>query len=399
MGNLSSCLSGKEEEDRRAGRRRKVQRRPSQVQEARGPPGSSSRWRRGDRSLRRDKLEEAIIHEQALAAALFLQQQGANGLLPVERSSSLRYPVHSAAGGSKNALPRSSSSRARSLTDPLLQPQQLVNQDLKIDDLETSNFVLVHGGGFGAWCWYKTIALLEEVGFKVTAIDLTGAGIDSSNTNNITSLSQYVKPLTDYLEKLGDGEKVILVGHDFGGTCMSYAMEAFPSKIAKAVFISAAMLTNGKNTLDMFSEQVYIGEAGPNDLMRQAQIFIYANGKDHPPTAIDLDKSLLRDLLFNQSPSKDVALASVSMRPIPFAPVLEKLCLSDEKYGSVRRFFIETTEDNAVPLSIQENMIKVNPPERVLRLKGSDHSPFFSKPQALHKHLIEIAKIPPLPPG
>lgn len=81
-------------------------------------------------------------------------------------------------------------------------------QDLKIDDLETSNFVLVHGGGFGAWCWYKTIALLEEVGFKVTAIDLTGAGIDSSNTNNITSLSQYVKPLTDYLEKLGDGEKV-----------------------------------------------------------------------------------------------------------------------------------------------------------------------------------------------
>ena len=38
--------------------------------------------------------------------------------------------------------------------------------------------------------------------------------------------------------------------------------------------------------------------------MRQAQIFLYANGNSHPPTAIDLDKSLLRDLLFNQSPSK-----------------------------------------------------------------------------------------------
>lgn len=50
--------------------------------------------------------------------------------------------------------------------------------------------------------------------------------------------------------------QVILVGHDFGGTCISYAMEAFSCKIAKAVFVSAAMLTNGQNTLDMFSEEV-----------------------------------------------------------------------------------------------------------------------------------------------
>lgn len=70
--------------------------------------------------------------------------------------------------------------------------------------------MLVHGGGFGAWCWYKTIALLEESGYKVTAIDLTGSGIHSSDTNGITSLSQYVKPLTDFLEKLADAEKVRL---------------------------------------------------------------------------------------------------------------------------------------------------------------------------------------------
>lgn len=43
--------------------------------------------------------------------------------------------------------------------------------------------------------------------------------------------------------------------------------------------------------------------------MRQAQIFLYANGNDQPPTAIDLDKSMLKDLLFNQSPAK-VCLSS-----------------------------------------------------------------------------------------
>lgn len=286
-------------------------------------------------------------------------------------------------------MPRCSSSRARSLTDPLLHPHQLVNQDIKLDELETCHFVLVHGGGFGAWCWYKTIALLEEGGFKVTAIDLTGSGIHSSDSNTITNLAQYVKPLTDFLENFAEGEKVILVGHDFGGSCISYAMELFPSKISKAVFLAAAMLKNGQSTLDMFSQQ-----AGSDDQMRQAQIFLYANGNDRPPTAIDLDKSLLKDLLFNQSPSRDVALASVSMRPIPFAPVLEKLSFSDTKYGSVRRFYIETPEDNAIPITLQESMINANPPERVFRLKGADHSPFFSKPQALHKILLEISKIP-----
>lgn len=82
------------------------------------------------------------------------------------------------------------------------------------------------------------------------------------------------------------------------------------------------------------------------------------------------------------------------MRPMPFMPVLEKLSLSEKNYGSVRRFYIETPEDNAIPVSLQESMINSSPPEQVFRLKGADHSPFFSKPQALHKLLVEISKLP-----
>lgn len=41
-----------------------------------------------------------------------------------------------------------------------------------------------------------------------------------------------------------------------------------------------------------------------SDLMQQAQNFIYANGKDNPPTSIFLDKTLLTDLLYNRSPSR-----------------------------------------------------------------------------------------------
>ncbi|KAK4338789.1 hypothetical protein RND71_040251 [Anisodus tanguticus] len=376
----------------------------------RSPPSSgSNRW---SSRFRLSKKEDAFAQDRALAAAILFQQQlqnGGGGSVPFDRSMSLRYSNSKTNKKNQGALPRSSSSRSRSLIDPLLHPHQLVNKELTIDDLDTNHFVLVHGGGFGAWCWYKTIALLEEAGFKVTAVDLTGSGVHSFDTNSITSLSQYTKPLTDFLEKLADGEKVILVGHAFGGTCISFAMELYPSKVSKAVFVAATMLTSGQSALDIFSEKIFTHlpilffllvlsvnpcEMKSNDLMRKSQIFVYANGNDKPPTAIDLDKSLLKELLFNHSPAKDVALASVSMRPIPFSPVLENLSLSDINFGSIRRFYIETTEDNAIPIALQQSMISQNPPERVFHLKGADHSPFFSKPQALHRILVEISTVP-----
>ncbi|KAJ6795392.1 putative methylesterase 11, chloroplastic [Iris pallida] len=359
------------------------------------PRASSSRSRSmqdqilpsGDLGKKQEKSEDMLIQEKVLEAAT---------ALVMGRSTSVRQgsPISAvtAGGGGKkrmSPLPRTSSSRPRSITDQILLPENLMKQEPSVKDLETNHFVLVHGGGFGAWCWYKSIALLRDDGFKVNAVDLTGSGVHTFDTNNITSLAKYVEPLTSFIETIRDGDKVILVGHDFGGACISYAMEAFPSKVAKAVFVSASMPMNGQSTLNILSNQ-----EGTNDLMRQSQIFQYANGKDHPPTAIDLDKSMLDDLLFNQTPSKDVALASVSMRPIPFAPILEKLSLSAPNYGSVRRFYIETMEDNAIPLSVQESMCSSNPPERVFQLKGSDHSPFFSKPQSLHKILVEIANLP-----
>ncbi|XP_022954463.1 putative methylesterase 11, chloroplastic [Cucurbita moschata] len=373
MGNLCACLAPKS-----------MKKKPTK--RLHNPPpttNSTKRWTRV-RFSRKEKSDAALTQEQVLAAAILFQQQ--NGRDPFDRTTSVRYPK----SGSKNSntLPRSSSSRARALTDPLLQPHQLVSENVKLEDIETNHFVLVHGGGFGAWCWYKTIALLEEGGYKATAIDLAGSGVHSFDPNRITSLLQYVHPLTDFLQMLPEGEKVILVGHDFGGACIAYAMELFPFRISKAIFIAAAMLSNGQNTLDMFSQQ-----AGADDLMRRAQTFSYANGNDRPPTSINFEKSLLRDLFFNQCPAKDVALASVSMRPMPFAPILEKLCLTDLNYGLVKRFYIETPEDNAIPITLQDSMINKSPPQQVFRLKGADHSPFFSKPQALNKLLVEISKI------
>jgi hypothetical protein len=50
--------------------------------------------------------------------------------------------------------------------------------------------------------------------------------------------------------------QVILVAHNIGGACISYAMECFPSKISKAIFVAASMILNGQRAFDVFVRQV-----------------------------------------------------------------------------------------------------------------------------------------------
>lgn len=49
---------------------------------------------------------------------------------------------------------------------------------------------------------------------------------------------------------------MILVGHSTGGACVSYALELFPEKISKAVFICATMVSDGQRPFDVFADQV-----------------------------------------------------------------------------------------------------------------------------------------------
>ena len=99
------------------------------------------------------------------------------------------------------------------------------------------------------------------------------------------------------------------------------------------------------------------------------------------------------DCFLIESTMQDIALANALVRPIPLKPIMEKLSLTKENYGSVKRYFIQTLEDRMLSPDIQEKLVRDNPPDGVYKIKGSDHCPFFSKPQSLHRMLVEIAQI------
>ncbi|CAJ1958465.1 unnamed protein product [Sphenostylis stenocarpa] len=325
-----------------------------------------SRSKRMGRSQRKPVSEEEL-HLQALSMALQQHQfsQRFEGSMSRRIGSSRRHAVSESFSANKQV------------------PVNLENMKIK-------KFVLIHGEGFGAWCWYKTVALLEEAGLLPVALDLTASGIDLTDTNSVSTLADYSKPLTVYLENLPEDEKVILVGHSIGGACISYALEHYPQKISKAIFLCATMVSDGQKPFDVYADELGSAER----FMQESKFLIHGNGKEKPPTGFMFEKEQMKGLYFNQSPAKDVALAMVSMRHSPLGPIMEKLSLSTDKYGTGRRFYIQTLDDRALSPDVQEKLVRENPPEGVFKIKGSDHCPFFSKPQSLHKILVEIAQIP-----
>lgn len=106
---------------------------------------------------------------------------------------------------------------------------------------DVKHFVLVHGASHGAWCWYKLVTQLKQVGHRATALDLGACGVNPKQLIEVISIWDYVQPLMDFMASLPQGETVILVGHSYAGLCISLAMETFPEKISVAVFLTAYM--------------------------------------------------------------------------------------------------------------------------------------------------------------
>jgi pimeloyl-ACP methyl ester carboxylesterase len=72
------------------------------------------------------------------------------------------------------------------------------------------HFVLVHGGGHGAWCWMKVIPELEKAGNRATALDLFSAGDHPGNADDCLSFEHYIQPLVDLFKSFPENEKVNL---------------------------------------------------------------------------------------------------------------------------------------------------------------------------------------------
>lgn len=112
-----------------------------------------------------------------------------------------------------------------------------------------ATFVLVHGGGHGAWCWDRLTPLLQQVGHQVYVPVLTGVGERYAELTVQTGLKTHIDDVA-LLFETEDLKNVILVGHSYGGTVITGAAGLIADRIAELVFLDAPHPRNGECLCD-----------------------------------------------------------------------------------------------------------------------------------------------------
>lgn len=251
-----------------------------------------------------------------------------------------------------------------------------------------AHFVLIHGIGGGAWCWYKIKCLMENSGHRVTCLDLVSAGIDQTDPNTVLSFQDYNKPLLEFLQSLEDGQQVILVGHSAGGLSVSDAIHKFGRKIKAAVFVGATMLKWGfASDQDVKDGVPDVSEFGE---FNEVYDLWFGLGQDHPPTSVLVKKEFQHKLIYHMSPQEDSCLAAMLLKPGPIQALQSATFTETEDSNKVPRIYIKTSQDRILKPYQQDAMVKKWQPSEVYTLE-SDHSPFFSAPLLLIELLVKAA--------
>ncbi|KAL2254686.1 UNVERIFIED_CONTAM: putative esterase PIR7A [Sesamum indicum] len=257
-------------------------------------------------------------------------------------------------------------------------------------DTNAKRFVLIHGSGHGAWCWYKLVALLTSSGHDVAALDMPASGINLQHVLDVPTISNYFRPLMDFMDSIPTREKVILVAHSSGGLAVSRAMERFSDKISVSVFVTALMPGASLNVSTLNQEFLRSQQGSLMDSR-----YSYDNGDDKPPTTLMLGPKYLSVNMYQLSPIQDWSLATMLVRPVYLyteEDMSRELVLSSKKYASVSRVYIMTDEDKVARKKLQQWMIRQNPPDEVVEIEGSDHMVMMSRPTELFDVLLLIAQ-------
>ena len=235
-----------------------------------------------------------------------------------------------------------------------------------------STYVLIHGALHGGWCWRKVVPLLEARGHTVVAPDLPGHGDDPAPPATVT--------LANYADRIcavtgAQKEPVILVGHSLGGIAISQAAESCPNQIRTLVYLCAFLPRNGDSASGLSREDV--------------QSVFNANLTRVAEGVVTVRREVIHRALYGNCSAEDEAFAISRLMPQAFAPLKTPLITSAEGWGRIPRYYIECTGDRTITLELQRTMQKNSPCQDVFSM-ATDHSPFFSAPEALVAILARI---------
>jgi pimeloyl-ACP methyl ester carboxylesterase len=236
--------------------------------------------------------------------------------------------------------------------------------------------VLVHGSWHTGELWGPVAVHLREAGHEVHTPTVAGHG---QGVDKRVNHAQCTQSIVDYI--VGhDLNDIVLLGHSYGGTIISKAVEAVAARVRRLVYWNAFVLQDGES-LDDNVPPLFRG------LFEQLAA---ASGDG----SVMLPFPIWREAFINDADLATAQRAYEMLSPEPYQPFIDKLDLKRFYTLQTPRSYINCTEDIALPpgeWGWHPRMSGRLGLYRLVQLRGS-HEVMFTAPDRLAAAIVEAAR-------
>ncbi len=229
------------------------------------------------------------------------------------------------------------------------------------------HIILIHGAFHTGACWSLVAPLLSKHGFIVQTPTLPG---QRGNPRNplFVSLKSYVDDIIKLAESLD--APATLLGHSLAGFAISAGAERRPELFSRLIYLTAAIPKPGRSTLRDAAP------AGPSQPPRMK-----------PSLSVTFPADQAGDFFYNSCTPEMQTKAKELLSPQPLRPMLGTVKSTQARLGSVEKHFFECLHDRVMPIHEQR---RKQGHQRFASIEtlDTDHSPFFSNPQALTEAIL-----------
>jgi pimeloyl-ACP methyl ester carboxylesterase len=232
------------------------------------------------------------------------------------------------------------------------QPEQNLNK-------QSRTFLLVHGAWGGGWAFKQLASILRASGHIVYRPTLTGLGERVHLTGPDITLDTHINDILKVIE-FEDLQRIVLVGHSYGGMVVTAVADRVPEKIEQLIYIDAHLPEDGESMFDLISPERRA------DLLLRAET--HGQGWNIPPLWPENGKNV----------------------PHPLATFQNAVKLNNSSLEGIKGLYILTLELGAVSDAFSASAQRARARGWRYRELRTGHNPQWTMPHKLAKILMSV---------
>ncbi|MGO9587618.1 MAG: alpha/beta fold hydrolase [Limisphaerales bacterium] len=230
------------------------------------------------------------------------------------------------------------------------------------------NYLLIHGGAHGAWCWEPLIAELTQRRHRGFALDLPGTKSNPVPPSRATT-EACLQSVDAFLRKTRL-RRFTLVGHSIAGFWLPAVAEKYASRITETIFLAAAVLAPGERGIDVIPKN-------------RRSAYLTAGHNMEPCLSLLFPEARRR--FFNDMPLPHARAAFSRLTPQSLLPYLTPAIIDPASLTGRKRYLLCRQDATFPPALARSFATKLNVvPEEI----DAGHDVMLSCPRLLADHLL-----------